>query len=123
MSEYKSLRDLWKENDQKPLDAITSTGEEFHLESVSPSGAPLGWGGDGEVKHWWNGDSRIWKLDKPEPKLVPHYKALLIASRGAYFETSAYYQSEEVARSDTGDGFIKLLTDQPLMLPEVNSRK
>ncbi len=72
--------------------------------------------------HTWDGKewSAAWyyRTVKPEPKLVPHWPAVR-HSDGIPFTTNSLYATEEQARGEWTEGFIRLATEYPPIMLEV----
>lgn len=130
MTEYKTLKELWRQAGEKPFDACLADDNVFHKDNIfhvvtlSPDGRDaVGWSAgtyNGCIIH--SADSGRYRLAPPKNRLVPHWPAIrkFKGGEGAFFLTDDIYSSTELAAEawkDAGYPFVRLATElTPIML-------
>lgn len=107
--EWKTLKQLWIENGEKPFDAVQWQGHRFHCEALSPKGDALGW--DIEDRNAiYDGKEISWKFHKPKKKIMVY--PALFKEMGNYFISGKHFVDRCSAEEFFGQRFIRLLLDQ-----------
>ena len=66
----------------------------------------------------WNSIDYEYRIAKPEPKLVPHWPAILGGKDQGYWVSDVLYCDEQSAREDNPN-FVRLAREYPEVLLEV----
>jgi hypothetical protein len=122
-----TLQELWDKHEQRPLPVKSVEGYRYlvHAKSTKLPNVFLceDITGDAQTRF---GDGKGYELDLPKPKLVPHFQAIISATRvtksanvSCGMLSPHLYRTEAEAKEFEGQYFIRL-DDRAILLPESN---
>ena len=119
MDDLKTLAEIWENADRKPVKVIDDTGNIWWLVGIFEYKALIR-SLDTESLHTASVDccDRAWKLHK-EKKFIEHWPAVY-RNRSKYFLSGSLYRHVEDAKKSLAPEVIRLATELPPIMLEVD---